>query len=223
LTGDAHEAAFAKLLADLPAPEAPLSLPGPDSPFAGHGDAATALLVESFLMWRSTPEGAEAACAKLAAFVVDFNELRVCLPEEVAQAIGVKFPDAAERAGRLRLTLNDIYQREHVTSIATAVAMPKREAKAYLDGLDGCPPFVAARVALIAVGTHAFPLDEPMAGALESAGALPPGLDIATASGWIERQIRAGEAPEAYAKLKTWATQRPTSSKSSGSKVKKKR
>ncbi|MEM9065690.1 MAG: hypothetical protein AAGB51_09405 [Planctomycetota bacterium] len=213
MTADDHETAFASLLADLPA-HAEGTSHWTSGCLDAHGDEATVLLVESFLLWRTTPEHAQKAAKKLAAAVVDFNELRVCLPEEISEALGARFPDSAERAGRIRLTLNDVYQREHVTSVASTVSMTKREAKAYLDGLDGCPPFVAARVALIGVGAHAFPVDERIGGLLELSGALPAGVEPAQAAARLERQVRAGEALDAYLKLEAW-TESPKPAKRS--------
>ena len=164
-------------------------------------------LVFSFLAWESTTVKAVAANKRLHASVVDYNELRVCLTDELAEMIGDRYPRARERVTRLRSALNDLYRREHAVSLAKLVDMPKREARQVLDSLEGTPPYVSARIMLLSLGGHSFPIDERIHLALLSEDAAPQ--DFGEATGWLERQFRVGEAMPAYLLIEAWMNDRP--------------
>ncbi|HRQ73141.1 MAG TPA: hypothetical protein PLU35_08950 [Phycisphaerales bacterium] len=74
----------------------------------------------------------------------------------------------------------------------------------YLEALEGVPPFVAARVVLLALGGHAVPLDAMLHGMLASEEAVEPESTVADAMGWLERTLRAKESEEAYLLLEAW-------------------
>ncbi|MBL9120820.1 MAG: hypothetical protein JNL80_12995 [Phycisphaerae bacterium] len=127
-----------------------------------HADPI-ATLVYGFLLWESNSAAATQALARFREECVDFNELRVCLPEEIVGMLGSRYPFAEERANRLRRSLNDLYRREHKVSLEHAAAMAKREQRTYIENLDGMVPFVAARVLLIHFGQPGVPVDEQLA------------------------------------------------------------
>ena len=165
--------------------------------------------VFSFLAWESTVARAGAASKRLHAAVVDYNEMRVALTDELACLIGERYPRAEERAARLRSALNDVYKREHGVSLNRIAEMPKRDARLYLESLEGTPSYVSGRMLLLSLGGHAFPLDDRLQRALLDEGAVPADLSLADASGWLERQFRAGEAAEAYLLLEGWMNDKP--------------
>jgi len=171
-------------------------------------DALTAELIYAFLIWQAGANHASSAAKRITDAVVDLNELRICLPDELAEFLGARTPNREERAARLRLTLNDLYAKRHATSLAGVEAMTKRESRAFLESLEAIPPFVAARVFLIGLGGHAFPVDQRLAEALADAGAIPDDLDADAAASWLERQFRAGDAAEAYLRVEDWAASR---------------
>lgn len=121
-----------------------------------------ATLVSSFLLWESSTTAADQALVRLKAECVDFNELRVCLPEEIVSMLGSRYPFADERANRLRRALNDIYRREHKVSLDHIAAMGKREQRTYIENLDGMVPYVAARMLLLHFGTAGVPVDDQL-------------------------------------------------------------
>lgn len=161
-------------------------------------------LVFSFLAWEASPSRAAQASKRLHASVVDYNEMRVCLPEELLHMIGERYPRGLERVTRLRATLNDIFRRQNAVTLDHLPAMNKKEARAYLESLDGCPPFAAARVTLFELDGHALPLDERLMASLVGESALPERLSLPDAIGWIERQLRVGEARDTYLRLEAW-------------------
>jgi len=162
-------------------------------------------LVLSFCHWEATPTQAATAYARLRDGVVDFNELRVCFESELEQLLGPRHPNRELCAARLRAALQEVYIREQELSLASLVSSGKREARAYLDALEGMTPFVSARVVLLALGGHAFPLDDRLRKRLVQEGVLDPSLDAEAAGSWLERQVRAGEAEGVYRRLEAWA------------------
>lgn len=184
------------------AAEAPADAPPPS---LAEGDAVLDQLVHSFMLWETTSAQALAGLKRLREAFVDLNELRVCFPEEISTAIGERFPRSRERATRLRAVLNDIYRREHGLSLSRLVDQPKRDARSYLESLEGMPPFVAARVALLCFGGHAVPVDERLLALLTSERAVEPDVGVEDAAAWIERQVRANEAAATHLLLRRWA------------------
>ena len=168
-----------------------------------HGDPVTAVMIESFLAWRYGEHAAAEAMARLCGETVDFNEARVLLVDELVQVLGPTEPHAEERATRLRRALNAVYEQEHSVSLGMLVRQGKREARVFLDQLDGMVPFVSARVTLLALHGHAFPIDERHIEMLVAKGVLSHADDPAAVSSWMERQFRAGEAYPAFIALDT--------------------
>lgn len=161
-------------------------------------------LVYAFLVWEAGTAHATKAMSVLLDEFVDLNELRICMGDELVGILPKKYPMAEERCERLRAALNQVFAREHALSLAALNETPKREARAYLDSLEGMTPFVAARVSLLALGVHAFPVDDRLAGKLLGAGAGEAGEDAVALSGRLERHFRAGQAEDAYLRLEAW-------------------
>jgi endonuclease III len=161
--------------------------------------------LRSFMLWESTGPKAAQAVRKIEAAVVDYNELRACMPDELVKVIGERYPRAAERALRLRTALNVLFARHHAVTLEHLGALPPKEARAALDGLDGVPAFVSARVCLLHLGHHAAPVDSRIARRLAEAGVVPEGAPAEECVAALERRLRPGELPEAYALLQAWA------------------
>ncbi|MCL4220399.1 MAG: hypothetical protein KJZ65_03415 [Phycisphaerales bacterium] len=156
-------------------------------------------LVHSFMLWESSLSRADKAMGAIAEQLLDVNELRVCLPGELMSIIGPRYPRAEERCLRLRACLNAVFEHEHRTSLSALESMGKREARAALESLEGMVPFVAARVVLIELGGHCFPVDSRIASLL---GPLREADEShASLSGKLERAFRAGEIPSIYAAI----------------------
>lgn len=174
------------------------------------GEAADELepiaeLVFSFLMWNATERQADTAFGKIMAQVVDLNELRVSLTNEVIEMIGVRYPDASNRVIRMLQSMMEIFDREHDYKMSSLGARSKREQREYLDTLPGMTPFVAARVALLSFGAHAMPVDDRLLTLLVKAGVFEPDTTPADAENWLTRQVKAGDAMNAYLALQEWA------------------
>lgn len=181
--------------------------PGPDAaPAEGPSSDVQRMreLVRSFLVWEAGERRAAAALDAVASSLVDFNELRVCLPRELCALLGRDYPRPEERCQRLRAVLNDIFKRENAVTLEAPARLGKREARAYLTALDGMPAFVADRLTLVLFGGHAFPVDARLAVLLAREG-VAERPDAESVASWMERQIHAGEALEAYRLIERWA------------------
>ncbi len=178
------------------------------------------VLVLSLLMWESTAAKAKTAYERIQQRIVDFNDLRVSMPQEITGFIGSRYPRAEERSQRLRAVLRNIYHREHAVSLERLGTMGKREIKKYLHSLDGIVPFAADRVMLLCFGTHCIPVDENLQSALLKTGACEESLDLSELSSWLSRQVKASEAAATYFSLQAWVDRgasppgsRPTASR----------
>ncbi|MBX3362300.1 MAG: hypothetical protein KF912_03200 [Phycisphaeraceae bacterium] len=161
-------------------------------------------LVLSFLAWEVGLTAAKRSLSQIDDATADYNELRVCLPHELARMVTVHDDRFEERSLRLRSVLNDIYRREHELSLSHLLQLPKRDARAYMDSLDGMPPYVSSRVCLLTLGAHAVPVDSRIVQALRGEGCIPAELDASPHSecaSWLEHHIRAEDSHAFYVSL----------------------
>jgi hypothetical protein len=123
-------------------------VPAPTLSFFDPEDPLT-VLVGSYLLWESSPTLAADAATRMATLAVDANELRVMLEPELVEAMGPKYPFVEERAARLRSTLNDIYRRQHRTSLDHLRNAARKDQRSYLGGHcsspSTCPPRSSTR------------------------------------------------------------------------------
>lgn len=183
------------VLKKLPA-TTPEDLPDQDDPVA--------VLVQSFLMWEAATEKARMAYERLRERVVDFNDLRQCMPHEMEEYFGARYPLSSERCQRLRATLRNVYMREHSVTLESLRSMGKRDVKKYIESLEGMTPYVAARVMLLCFDTHAIPVDEQLRTQLIAAGASDESADVAALSAWLARQVKASQGRAVAAGLQAW-------------------
>ena len=192
----------AKALDDLMA-----SLPEGTAPEFAEARDPVAVLVLSFLMWEATTDQALKAYAKLRERIVDFNDLRMNMAHETIDAIGPGYPLALERSRRMRAALRHVYNRQHEVSLEAVEEMGRREARKYIESLDGIVPYVSARLLLLSFGAHAVPADDRLCNALAEAGVVEDDADgdAATLSAWLTRQIKSADGVEAHFKLQAYA------------------
>lgn len=161
--------------------------------------------VYGFLLWDATSAKADAAYKRVVNAMVDFNELRVSRPPELVGLMGKGYPRVEERAQRLRAALNELFVREYAVSLDACAAMSKRDARKYLETLDGCPPFVAARVLLLRMDGHAIPVDDKLNARLIEAEVADAESDPGKTAGIVERHVKAEDAPAVHLLLQAWS------------------
>ncbi len=207
-----------------------------ENPFPGVTDA-TQVLIQSFLVWEWNGSRASSTWARMVEDVTDLNELRVTVVDDYLEYFGGGCPRAEERADRLRATLRGVFHREHSTDLSGPAGGPKKEFREYLDSLEGMTPFVAARTALIAAGSHTVPVDERTLRLLVKSGVVDADASIDSASQTMSRLVTAAQGLDTHLALqmlseKERATpvmdlpgtvaEEPSSKKSKSSSVKKK-
>ncbi|MBX3375293.1 MAG: hypothetical protein KF817_15815 [Phycisphaeraceae bacterium] len=190
---------LARLLKTLPTAE---PHPFPDA------DDATAVLIQSMLLWESTSAKAFAAYEAIRRHVLDFNELRVTMADEIVEVIGPRYPMATERAARLRAVLRSIFLREHAVSLKLLQEQGKRDARKYIESLDGIMPYASARVLLLSFQTHGIPVDGQLLRLLVEEEIVEPGSTEADAAAFLGRHVRAGDGAQVHAQFQHWVEER---------------
>ncbi len=157
-----------------------------------------AILLTNYLLWESTPKLAEEALVRIARVVVDANDLRVMLEREVIETIGEKYPFVEERARRLRSTLNDIFRRQHRTSLDHLRNASRKDQRGYLEGLAEIPPFVSGRTMLVAFELPAAIADDTTVEVLHQQGVVEPRATTLEVVQWIGKNHRLEELPKVH-------------------------
>jgi hypothetical protein len=163
-----------------------------------------ATLVASFFMWESSTAAAREAYQRVDETIVDFNDLRVTMPVEVAEWLNDDSPLNIERCQRLRAALRNVYLREHEVSLASLADSGKREIKKYIESIEGVPPYVSARTLLMSFDAHAIPVDEQLRSRLIEEGVCNEDADVHELSAWLARQIKASDARAAHLAFQAW-------------------
>lgn len=156
---------------------------------------------------RDVPEAkASEGLERLRSMVVDYNELRVIPPIELAEVLA-DFPDARLKCEDIARALNKIFSLEHTIALDRLRELPKRETLAYLERIDGLEPYTRARIRLLGLRQHAIPLDEAMWALAQRERIVAPRCPLAEAQQFLERQIAEEDALDFVALLKrqAWA------------------
>ena len=153
-------------------------------------------LLHALLSVDSTPNNAAKALDSLFRTMVDINEIRVSSPHEIAAHIGDFVPDARDTAERCHHALNDIFRKTNGLSLHHLGSLGRREARQFLDEIDGVDPFSAASVMLWSLGGHAVPIDHRVLKVLRRAEFVDPDATQAEVQAFLERHIQAQEARE---------------------------
>lgn len=166
-------------------------------------DPVTQLIVGIFS--RDVPESrAREVLERLRGLVVDYNELRVVSPRELAEHIG-DYPDAWTKCEDMSRALNRIFTRQHSVSLDELRDRPRKEVKDYLDRIEGLEPYTRARIRLLGLGQHAFPLDEAMWAYAVASRIVAPNCSLEEAQAFLERHVPEDEALEAFSLIRKQA------------------
>jgi hypothetical protein len=169
------------------------------------GDAITQMILGVFS--RDVPDSkAREALDRLRSLVVDYNELRVVPPIEMAGMVGA-LPEARVKCEDLSRALNKVFTHEHEVSLERLAELPRKEVLAYLESIDGLDPYSRARVRLLGLQQHAVPLDEAMWAYARKTEIVDRRCPLEEAQAFLERRIPEGDALEFVALLEkqAWA------------------
>lgn len=170
-----------------------------------EADPVVREVLYSLLLWETTSSNARSAFRKLTEAFLDVNHLRVAMPDEIAAALGERYPRALERASRLRAVLFDIFKRENGLAMSRVAGASKRDARTYLDSLEGMPAFAAARVAAVSMGVHAFAVDDRLLKLLVTEKVVEAALSASEAGRWLEHHVPVAESEGLVDLLQHWS------------------
>lgn len=134
------------------------------------------------------------AFKKLREQMVDLNELRVTPVSELAKIISPLVPQAEMKAQRIVDALNDIRRRHDTLDLSFLKQRGRREAREYLESLEGVDRYAAASVALFSLGGHAIPVDELTLQMLRKDEVVDPAADLPAVQSFLEHHIGASDA-----------------------------
>ncbi len=136
---------------------------------------------------------------------VDLNELRVATDLEIHELLGVRYPEIEKRVAMITQSLNNIFEREHTLSLDRLKTISKKDARQFLRELPDIHPFVEAYVMLFAFEGPCVPMDDQMVAVLTEEGIFEDEIKLEDAQKFVEHNIKADEAYEAYVSLRRLA------------------
>jgi len=182
-------------------------LPTKDLSHCEHG--AIGEVIYSHLLWNATARQASIAYKKMISATVDFNDLRMNHIFEMVEIIGVSYPQAEERAKRLKSVLNAIYKREHDVTLESLEGAGKRDIREYFESLNGITPFVCNRVISMSFDVAAIPVDERTLDALIASGIVHEDANVSDTASWLGRQVKAADVIHTHISLQAWVETQP--------------
>ena len=108
--------------------------------------------------------------------------------------VGDQSLDYKARASALRRALNAIFRKEHAVNLDRLHSLGRREARQYLEDLDGVDACAAASVMLWSLGGHAIPVDQRLLDAMRREELVAPSATVAEVQAFLERNINANDA-----------------------------
>jgi endonuclease III len=150
--------------------------------------------VTALLSVTGTPENGRRAYRRLCDRTVDLNEIRVSSTAEIAGVIKDLVPGSTVRAKALADTLNAIFRHEYRVDLSGLRSIGRREAKHYLEKLNGIDPYTTASVLLWSLGGHAIPVSGRLLEFLRANDLVAPESDVAEIQSFLERHVSANDA-----------------------------
>lgn len=126
--------------------------------------------------------------------LVDWNEIRVSDGFELNKATGNMIPQGVHRCQQLIAALQSVFHHENRLSLDRLRSMGRREARHYLEQLDGVGEYSVASVLLWSLAGHAIPVNDRLLAALRDADLVNPSASRGEVQGFLERHISAAEA-----------------------------
>ncbi|HUU81913.1 MAG TPA: hypothetical protein VM243_00290 [Phycisphaerae bacterium] len=151
-------------------------------------------LVVALLGWDTSAGNAAKAYRKLTEKMADLNEVRVSSLREISAVIREFVPDAPDCARNISRALGAIFHRENGVTLDSIRGKGRREARQYLDSLEGVTPYAAASVQLWSLGGHAIPVDRRLLETLRREELVDPEATPEVVQSFLERNIPASEA-----------------------------
>lgn len=147
---------------------------------------------------------ARAAMKRLSDVFVDWNELRVTPADEIVAVLGA-VPQSREKAAALIAALNRLFAINNSLSLDFLKDKAKRDARSWLERLDGIGPAAAAAIMLHALDGHAVPVDSGVHRLMSRLGVIKSDMPAVVAQGALERHVSHRDAAGCTAVLRRHA------------------
>ena len=167
---------------------------------AAH-DVVTEMLL-ACLSAHNTENKAKIALGRLRSNFVDYNELRISRTPEVIDVLGKNFNQPRDTTLQLIKLLRSLYDKQDSLDLEELRQLSKRDAKIFLESLDGADPYVVGRIMLRALGAHAFPINEQMLVMLRAEEVVAPDAALPEVQAFLERHISVNQVQKIYACLR---------------------
>jgi len=107
----------------------------------------------------ATFDAAESAYSVLEHHYIDWNELRVSTPQEIADTLPM-LPHPLEAGERIKKTLQGVFETTYMFDLEDYRKKTIGQTVEYLDSIPSCTPFMIHYLVQIGLGGHQIPIDE---------------------------------------------------------------
>ena len=164
-------------------------------------------IVLAILTYNEPLEKAQAILQKFKSHYVDFNELRVAPPGELAGHMGPSSAQTMAKAKRIQSVLQFIIDRENTFDLNFLQSKSKHELESYFSQIPGTDNYLLASVILYCCNRQAFPLDERMLVACKELSLAEGEVNLEAMQTYLERQLKSGESYAFCCLLKKYSCQ----------------
>lgn len=179
-------------------------------------------LVTSVLAEESTEAEAKRAVDRILDSMVDWNEVRVSDALELNRVAGNTLRQGARRCENLIAALQSVFDNENRISLDRLKSLGRRDARQYLENLEGVSDYTVASVLLWSLGGHAIPVNDRLLNALREADLVFPSATRAEVQAFLERHVSASDGKHFCIVMRTFSPNKSPAPKKRAAPKKKK-
>ncbi len=183
-----------------------------------EADDPVRCLAIAILAVHCSDEEADRAVDRALTAFVDWNDVRVSSALELNKATGNAIPQGTQRCQCLINALQAVFDCENRLSLDRLKGMGRREARHYLEQLNGVDEYAVASVILWSLGGHAIPVNDRLLEALREADLINPSASRGEVQAFMERHVSATDAKEFCIIMRSFKGKKRAASKSSKTK-----
>lgn len=155
-------------------------------------------------------EDVERAVDRLLTSMVDWNEVRVSTVAELQIGLEHKTIGHDHSCQHLINALQAVYYHENKLSLDRLKGIGRRDARHYLESLNGVNEYAIASIILWSLSGHAIPVNNRLLQALQDANLVHPSASRAEVQAFLERHISSAQAKEFCINMRSFiATKKP--------------
>lgn len=151
-------------------------------------------MILAILAHNESSSKAQSVLQRLKGHYVDFNELRVARPNDLAAHMGSAFTEAAAKAKTILMILKGIFDRENNFDLEFLKSKSKQDLEKYFSEIPGSDNYLLSSVILYCCGRQAFPLDDKMLEACKELELAQGPVSQENMQAYFERQLRSADS-----------------------------